>query len=338
MGRHVLILAVHVDDCMFTGSSNKLITLYKHKLNACYALTDLGPIHWLLGIKITHDRAARTISLSQSSFIDSILSRFSFADIKPYGSSMIPGSTYLKSDSSSSPEEAAHMKRTPYRQAIGSLMYIAIATHPDITFAVSILSQFLNNPDDKHWDAVKRVFRCLQNTKSFQLTFSDERHKLEGYSDADGGTQEDRHAITGYCFLFDGGAISWGIKNQELITLSTAKVEYVVATHATKEALWLHKLLCQLMPKELTLLTTIYCDNQAAIKLITSDNYHSRTKHPDQRYLFMRDMASKSVINVVYCPSEDRVADILTKALPKWKAASHANALGMHHTYGGVKD
>ena len=191
VGEHVLILAVHVDDCMFTGSSIKLIMLYKEKLNACYALTDLGPIHWLLGIKITRDRAARTISLSQSSFIDSILSRFSFSDIKPYGCPMIPGSTYSKSDSPSSPEEAVRMKRTPYRQAIGSLMYVAVATRPDITFAVSILSRFLNNPGDKHWDAVKRIFRYLQNTKSFQLTFGGERHELEGYSDADGGTQED---------------------------------------------------------------------------------------------------------------------------------------------------
>jgi len=92
------------------------------------------------------------------------------------------------------------------------------------------------------------------------------------------------------------------------------------------------------MPSQLTLPTTIYCDNQAAIKLITSDNYHSRTKHIDQRYLFVRDMASKGIIDFVYCPSEDQVADVLTKALPKWKAASHANALGMRHACGGVMD
>ena len=338
IGEHILILAVHVDDCMFTGSCSKLIARYKQELNACYALTDLGPIHWLLGIKITRDRAARTISLSQSSFIDSILSRFSLADAKPYGSPMIPGAIYSKKSAPSNPEEAARMKRTPYRQAVGSLMYVAVATRPDITFAVSMLSRFLDNPGDIHWDAVKRIFRYLKGTKNLKLTYGGERHDLEGFCDADGGTQEDRHAISGYSFLIDGGAISWSLKKQELITLSTAEAEYVAATHATKEALWLHKLLHELMPNELTLPTTIHCDNQAAIKLITTDNYHSRTKHIDQRYHFIRDVANKGAIKLVYCPSEDMVADVLTKALPKWKATSHSNALGLRHACGGVMD
>ena len=170
----ILILAVHVDDCILTGSSRKLITLYKEKLNACHALTDLGPVHWLLGIKITRDRAAHTISLSQSSFIDTILSRFSMTEAKPYGSPMIPGAIYGKKDSPSSPDEATRMQRTPYQQAIGSLMYAAVATRPDIAFAVSILSRFLNNPGDAHWEAVKRVFLYLKSTKDFTLTYGGE--------------------------------------------------------------------------------------------------------------------------------------------------------------------
>ena len=209
---HILILAVHVDDCILTGSSSELITQYKEKLNACYALTDLGPVHWLLGIKVTRNRATCTISLSQTSFIDTILSQFSMMDAKPYGSPMIPGAIYSKSNSPSSPEEAAHMQRTPYRQAIGSLMYAAVATRPDIAFSVSILSRFLDNPGEAHWQAVKRIFHYLKFTKDFQLTYGGERHDLEGYTDADGGTQEDRCAISGYAFLIDSGAISWGTK------------------------------------------------------------------------------------------------------------------------------
>jgi hypothetical protein len=182
---------VHVDDCVLTGSSNGLIATYKQKLNACYALTDLGPLHWLLGIKVTCNRAAHTISLSQSSYIDTILARFSFSDAKPFGSPMIPGAVYSKKDAPSSPEEASRMERTPYRQAIGSLMYAAIATRPDISFAVSALSRFLANPGDAHWEATKRVFRYLKGTKHFQLTYGGERQDLLGYTDADGSTQED---------------------------------------------------------------------------------------------------------------------------------------------------
>ena len=297
----ILILAVHVDDCIFTGSSRKLITLYKEKLNACHVLTDLGPVHWLLGIKITRDRAAHTISLFQSSFIDTILSCFSMTEAKPYSSPMVPGAIYGKKDSPSSPDEATRMQRTPYRQVIGSLMYAAVATRPDIAFAVSILSHFLNNPGDVHWEAVKRVFRYLKSTKDFTLTYGGERHDIEGYADADGGTQEDHHVISGYTFLIDGGAISWEAKRQELVTLSTAEGEYVAAMHAAKEALWLHKLLADIFPHLLHPLTTLYSNNQSAIKLATTDNYHACTKHLNTRYQFIWDLSNKSVIELCYC-------------------------------------
>jgi len=131
------------------------------------------------------------------------------------------------------------MKKTPYREAIGSLMYATVATCPDIAFTVSTLSQFLSNLGVAHWEAVKRIFRYLAGTKTFKLTYSGEQHGLEGYTDVDGATQEHRHAISGYTFLFNGGAISWSSRKQELVTLSTAEVEYVAATHTAKEAIWL---------------------------------------------------------------------------------------------------
>jgi len=106
--------------------------------------------------------------------------------------------------------------------------------------------------------------------------------------------------------------------------------------HTTKEVLWLLKLLCQILSDLVHLPTTIYCDNQAAIKLITTDNYHSCTKHLDQHYQFVWEVASKGVIKPLYCPSEDMVADVLTKALPKWKVAAHANTLGMCRACRGV--
>jgi hypothetical protein len=138
----ILILAVHVDDCVLTGGSSDLISEYKQKVNSCYALTNLGPVHWLLGIKVTRDRAAHTLSLSQGAYIDAILLRFALSKAKAYGTPMTPGAIYSKKDSPSSPNEVTRMKNTPYREAIGSLMYAAVATCPDIAFAVSTLSQF----------------------------------------------------------------------------------------------------------------------------------------------------------------------------------------------------
>ena len=223
IGEDILILAVHVDDCMFTGSSSPLVMLYKSKINDCYALTDLRPLHWLLGIKVVRDQAEHTISLSQTAYIDSILSRFALVDVKPYSSPMISGLIYTKNDSPSTPEEVAQMKNTPYQEAIGSLMYIAVATRPDIAFAVSALSQFLSNPGKAHWEAVKWVFHYLSGTKTLNLTYSGKQHSLEGFTDADGATQEHRHTMSGYAFLIDGGAVSWSSRKQELVTLSTAE-------------------------------------------------------------------------------------------------------------------
>ena len=189
---HILILAAHVDDCVMTGSSGRLIGVYKIKLNNKFPLTDLGPVHYLLGIKVTHDRAVRTISLSQSSYIDSIIARFFMSDAKSYPTTMVTGAFYSKHDAPGSQWDAAHMRKVPYRQAIGSIMYAAVATRPDIAFAVSLLSQFLDNPGEVHWQAVKRIFCYLKGTRDLTLTYGSERHELLGYTDANGASQEGR--------------------------------------------------------------------------------------------------------------------------------------------------
>jgi hypothetical protein len=160
---------------------------------------------------------------------------------------MIPGLVYTKDHSPSSPKEAMQMKKTPYHEAIGSLMYVAVATCPNIAFAVSVLSQFLSNLGRAHWEAVKRIFKYLSGTKTLKLTYSGEQHGLEGYTDMDGATQEHRDAMSGYAFLIDGGAVSWSARKQELVTLSTAEAEYIATTHAAKEAIWLHKLIGELL-------------------------------------------------------------------------------------------
>jgi len=145
-------------------------------------------------------------------------------------------------------------------------MYASVATHPDITFAVSTLSQFLENPGEAHWEVVKRVYRYLSGTCNIALTYGGEQHGLIGYTDADGASQEHRRAISGYAFIIDGGAVSWSSRKQELVTLSTAEAEYVAATHAAKECLWLRCLIGDLH-LHLATPTTLFCDNQATLRL-----------------------------------------------------------------------
>ena len=125
-GKDILILAIHVNDCTMTGSSNDLIQSYKLKIKSKYDLTDLGPIHWLLGIKITWDRENRTISLSQSSYIDSLIRQFNFTDLRPYSTPIDPNIWYSKNQCLQTPEEAAEMHHIPYRESVGLLLYLAI--------------------------------------------------------------------------------------------------------------------------------------------------------------------------------------------------------------------
>ena len=229
------------------------------------------------------------------------------------------------------------MQRTPYREAVGSLMYAAVAKHPDIAFAVSALSQFLSNPGSVHWEAVKHIFCYLAGMKDLELTYGGERHGLEGYTDTDGGVKEHHCAMSGYAFLIDRGVISWASRKQELVTLSSTEAKYVAATHTAKEAIWLHRLIDEFFPYSLVL-TPLYCDNQVALKLATDDNYHAQTKHINIHYHLIHQTVASSAINLSYCPTDDMAADAFTKALPKWRVVAHATTLSMCHACGGVLD
>jgi hypothetical protein len=181
------------------------------------------------------------------------------------------------------------MCKVPYCKAIGSLMYASVATHPDITFAVVTLSQFLDNLGEAHWEAMKHIFQYLSRTWDYALTYGGEKHDLVGYMNADGASQNHHQTISGYVFLIDSGAISWSSWKQELITLSTAEAEYVAATHAAKECIWLCWLIGELFPTLLSI-TALYCNNQATLKLATNDKYHACIKHIDIRYHFIHQV------------------------------------------------
>ena len=149
-----------------------------------------------------------------------------------------------------------------------------------------------------------------------------------GYSDADRSMLEDRKAIFGSAFIIDGGAVTWSSKKQELVSLSTTESEYVAATHATKEALWLVSLIKQIFG-HLDLPVTLFNDNQSAIALAKDQQYHARTKHIDIRFHFICWIVKEGKIKLVYCSTEDMVADTLTKALPSVRVKIFAHALGL---------
>jgi len=153
--KHMLVLVVHVDDCTVTGSSPKLITAYKRKLHKWYALMDLRPVSWLLGIQVTCNCETWAILLLQEAYIKTIITHFMLANAKLYSTPMVLSASYSKDDSPALANDAAQMRKVPYHKAIGSLMYALVTTRPNITFTVSTLLQFLENPGEAHWQAVK---------------------------------------------------------------------------------------------------------------------------------------------------------------------------------------
>jgi transposase InsO family protein len=328
IGKNIVVLAIHVDDGMVVGSCASLVNKFKEEMNAKYQLTDMGAANWLLGIKITRDLVNRTLTLSQHAYIEAIITRFNFNDLKPSSIPIDPSAPLSKSQSPSKLEDIAKMKNVPYREAVGSLMYAAMGTRPDIAFATTTVAQFSDNPGWAHWEAVKRIYRYLIGTKALELTYGGDKRGLVGYVDADGASQEHRRAISGYVFMVDGGAVSWSSKKQELVTLSTAEAEYVAQTHAAKEAIWLRRLLTEIF-KSIDTPTILFSDSKSAIALAHDGHYHARTKHIDIRYHFIRYIIEAGSIKLVYCPTSDMTADTLTKVLPSAKAKHFATALGL---------
>ena len=175
-----------------------------------------------------------------------------------------------------------------------------------------------------HWEAIKKIFRYLKGTKDLWLSYGGQQKDLVGYVDADGNMAEDRHAISGYAFILNGGAVSWSTKQQEIISLSTTESEYVAATYTSKEALWLHSLISQLFDTILPA-TTLFSDNQSAIALTKDHQYHVRTKHIDIRFHFIRWIVENGSLQLIYCSTEEMVADTLTKAVPSPKVKHFPN-------------
>lgn len=327
-GHDLIIILVHVDDCTIAATALKLISWVKEGVKEFVEITDLGEIHWLLGIELKRDRQSGKIMLSQRSYIDASLRRFGLEDTKPVSTPMDPATRLTTDHSPKSTLEIARMSKVPYQEAVGTLMYASLGTRPDITYAVQVLSKFSKNPGDAHWEAVKRVFRYLKGTRELWLTYGGLGEDLAGYTDADGNMAEDRCATSGYAFIVNGGAVSWSAKRQEIVTLSTTESEYVGATHATKEAIWLRSLISQIFESTLPT-TTIFSDNKSAIALAKDHQYHARTKHIDVRYHFIRWVIEEGKIRLIYCPTEDMVADVFTKALPSPKVKHFARELGL---------
>jgi hypothetical protein len=310
-----VIMAISTDDLTLAANRAEAMLKAKRLIASRFEVTDLGAITWLLGIDVRRE-SAPTISLGQTAYFDTILNRFGLQDAIPVSTPMRGDARLTLGNGPRTPEEKEEMAAVPYRQAIGALMYASVATRPDIAYAVAFLAQFVQNPGRAHWNAVKHVFRYLKGTRAMRLVLGGGAPTLVGYSDADWAQNYDRHSFSAYVFFFAGGAISWSSRKQRVVALSSTEAELIAVTEASKEGLWSRRFIAEIADTTLPP-TVLYCDNQSALALCEDTGFHTRTKHIDVRYYFIRETIEHGLFSVVHCPTGEMIADIGTKSLTR---------------------
>ncbi len=198
----ILIVALYVDDLLILGNSKKDIAALKGELSKRFEMKDLGPAKVMLGIEITRDRTNRKIFISQKEYTKQVLNRFQMANSRAVSTPMDKTAfSTLKHD------QEALDENVPYRQAIGSLIYLVTGTRPDLAFSVRRLSQHLENPQKQHWSAVKRILRYLKGTETRGILFDGNKGmEITGYSDSDYAAaplHENQQADTYFYWLVD---------------------------------------------------------------------------------------------------------------------------------------
>lgn len=220
------------------------------------------------------------------------------------------------------------MNCVPYASAVGSLMYAMVCTRPDIAHAVGVVSRFLANPGKGHWDAVKWILRYIRGTTSYCLSFGCSKPFLEAFTDADlAGDVDSYRSTSGYLFCFANGAVSWQSRLQKCVALSTTEAEYIAVTEACKEMLWMKKFFYELGIQQERYV--LFCDSQSAIYLSKNPMFHSRSKHIQLRYHWIRDVLERKELSLVKVHTSENGSDMLTKSLPLSKLKTCRDKAGL---------
>jgi hypothetical protein len=320
----LIIIAVHVDDLIILVENVQEMEEMKRVLKVEFKMTDMGELQYYVGVSVVQDKQNNRLWLHQRQYINKIIVKFGKAEAKTVAKPADVNVKLIKEDRVSKPVDP-----TQYQSIIGSLLHLAVATRPDIAYAMGVLSKFCAKPLEAQLTPAKRVLRYLKGTENLGLKYDGSTNKsLMVYSDADwAGDLHDRHSTGGNALIMASGAVTWSSKKQPTVALLTAEAEYVALSFATQETIWL----CQLLGdigQPLAEATVIYEDNQAAISIAKNPVSHARTKHIDTRYYFICEQLHR-VIALEYDPTTEMVADILTKSLSKFQFMKLRYALGL---------
>lgn len=323
-----VFLELYVDDGLVMCKKREIIDKILTELGSQFEIKVSDP-ECFVGLEIKRDRTAKKTFISQEGYITRLIEKFNMQDCKPNAVPADPNTELTNNQSPKSITETEYMNRVPFRETVGSLMFAAIVSRPDIMFAVSQVSRFLQNPGQKHWEAVKRILRYLQGTKDVGIVYKGDNNDFKMYVDADfAGDVDSRKSTSGYISILANGPITWCSQRQKCVARSTTEAEYVVASNAAQEVVWLRALL-QELTGQMEQPTKLMMDNQSAIKLVKNAEHHKLTKHIDVKFHFIRECADNGILATMYVQSYDQLADFLTKPLSRDKFNNNCNRLSI---------
>jgi hypothetical protein len=284
----LLIVGVYVDDLVVVGANQAEVVKFKDEMVRLFNMSDLGPLHYYLGIEVS--QSARGITLCQSTYARKIIEK---AGLTGCNSCNTPMEPRLKlSKASSNPP----VDKTLYRSIVGSLRYL-VHTRPNIAFAVGYVSRFMEKPTTEHWSAVKHLLRYIAGTKTQGCVYRRGKGTLEliGYSDANhAGDGDDRKSTSGAIFFLGQSPVSWQSQKQRVVALSLCEAEYIAGATAACQGVWLSRLLSDLLNTKVVA-PILYIDNKSALALAKNPVLHDRSKHIDIRFHFIRDCQQRLV-------------------------------------------
>ncbi|KAK8685812.1 hypothetical protein V6N13_124846 [Hibiscus sabdariffa] len=302
--------ATKVYDILIIGNDIPTLQSIKTWLSSCFSMKDLGEAAYILGVKIYRDRSRRLIGMSQSTYIDKVLKRFSMEESKRGFLPMRHGISLSKEMCPSSPQERERMSQIPYASVIGSIMYAIICTRPDLSYALSMTSRYQANPGEGHWIAVKNILKYLRRTKDVFLVYGGEEELgIKGYIDASFQTdKDDSRSQSGFVFCLNG------------------------ASEAAKEAVWIKKFISELgVLPSIADAIELYCDNNGAIAQAKEPRSHQRSKHILRRFHLIREIIDRGDVEICKVHTDDNIADPLTKPLAQQKHDCHTESFGIRY-------
>ncbi|CAI7904717.1 unnamed protein product [Closterium sp. NIES-54] len=318
---------VYVDDLVLATADTEALAHGMSELQKRHTCTDLGELTSYLGLRITRDRAQRTITLTQSHMVQQVLQRFGFTYSSPQSTSLPTGHSLSAPPSDESVESSG-----PYPELVGCLMYLMTCTRPNLAYPLSLLARYMA-PDRHrkvHWDAAKRVLRYLCSTSGMGLVLGG-RARVVFTSHTDASWVDDlatQRSSQGYTFSLGFGSVSWRSTRFSSVLGSSCEAEIYAGAMAAQELRWLTYLLTDLgeAPRSPPVL---YVDNKAMLALCQEYRLEHRTKHIAPRYFLARELQQCGQLRLAYVASQANTADVFTKALQPCDHQRFCTVLGL---------